>query len=323
MKILVTGGAGFIGSVTSKKLLDKGHNVLVYDSLIKGHRDAVDPRSEFVNGCLSDKKLLDEIFKKFKPEAVIHFAFFSEVGESMKYPSKFFHNNLVCGINLLDVMVENNVKKIIFSSSAGVYASKDFPIKEEDKTIPDHFYGETKLMFEKLLDWYDKLYGIKFTALRYFNATGAWGNLGERHDIETHLIPLIIFAALGKREDIKIFGTDYGTPDGTPIRDYIDVKDLAEVHTLALEKLDNESKIYNVGTGEGLSVKQVINAVKDISGHYFKITETNRRAGDPAVLVADPSKIKRELGWYPKTDFKQGLKETFEYFKNLKNQNVC
>jgi len=319
MKILVTGGAGFIGSVTTKKLLDKGHTVVVYDSLIKGHQDAVDARAEFVQGCLSDKKLLDETFKKFQIDAVIHFAGFAEAGESMKEPSKFFHNNIICGINLLDAIVNNNVKKIIFSSSAGIYSSKDSPILEEDPKEPIHFYGETKLMFERLLKWYDALYGIKFIALRYFNAAGACGNLGERHDIETHLIPLVIFAALGKRENIKIFGTDYDTPDRTCIRDYVDVKDLAEVHLLALDNLSDSSKIYNVGTGEGKSVREVIDAVKEISGKDFEVIETGRREGDPAMLVANSEKIQRELGWKPKISFEEGLKETWEWFE--KNQN--
>jgi len=315
MKVLVTGGAGFIGSVTTKKLLDQGYEVVVYDSLIKGHQDAVDPRAEFVQGCLSDKKLLDKTFKKFNIDSVIHFAFFSEVGESMRDLSKFFHNNLVCGINLLDAMVNNNVKKIIFSSSAGVYSSKDSPIKEEDSKEPVHFYGETKLMFERLLKWYDTLYGIKFTALRYFNAAGACGDLGERHDIETHLIPLVIFTALGKRENIKIFGTDYNTPDRTCIRDYVDVKDLAEVHLLALDNLNDSSKIYNVGTGKGKSVKEVIETVKKISGKDFEVIKSERREGDPAILVADSTKIQTELGWKPKISFEEGLRETWAWFK--------
>lgn len=315
MKILVTGGAGYIGSITLKKLLDKGYEVIVYDSLIKGNKESVDQRCEFVEGCLSDKKLLDETFKKFKPDAVIHFAGFIEAGESMKEPQKFFWNNVVNGLNLLDVMISNNVKKIIYSSSAGVYASKDYPLNEEDSKEPSSFYGETKLMFERLLKFYDIIYGIKFIALRYFNAMGTYEDLSERHNPETHLIPLIIFTAFGKRENIKIFGTDYPTPDETGIRDYINVKDLAEAHILSLENLKNESKIYNVGTGEGKSVREVINTVKEISGKDFEVIETNRRPGDTAILVADSSKIKKELSWFPKTDFRQGLNETIEYFK--------
>ncbi|MAG10906.1 UDP-glucose 4-epimerase GalE [Candidatus Pacearchaeota archaeon] len=316
MKILVTGGAGFIGSVTTKKLLDKGHEVVVYDSLIKGHRESVDSRAEFVQGCLSDKSLLDKTFKKFGIEAVIHFAGFIEAGESMKEPSKFFKNNVIYGLNLLDVMAKNNVKKIIFSSSAAVYASKDSPLEEEDIKKPANFYGETKLIFEKLLSWYDDIYQIKFVALRYFNAAGACGELVEKHNPETHLIPLVIFTALGKRESIKIFGTDYSTPDGTGIRDYVDVKDLAEAHILALENLRETSNAYNVGTGKGISVKEVVEAVKKISGKDFNVIEAEKREGDPTMLVANSEKIKKELGWEAKVNFEEGLRETFEYFKN-------
>ncbi|MFC1682288.1 UDP-glucose 4-epimerase GalE [Nanoarchaeota archaeon] len=314
MNILVTGGAGYIGSITSRQLHEKGYNVIVYDSLIKGHRDAV--TTTFVKGCLSDKKLLDETFKKFNIDAVIHFAGFMEVGESMKNPSKFFQNNIYNGITLLDVMVANNVKKIIFSSSAAVYAPRDSLLKEDDLKEPASVYGETKLMFERILKWYDKIYGLKSISLRYFNASGTDGNLGERHDPETHIIPLTIFAALGKRQDIKIFGTDYNTPDGTCMRDYVHVKDLAEAHILALQNLRENSKIYNVGTGEGLSVRQIINAVKQASGTDFKIIETERRPGDPAILVADSFKIQKELGWKPKHNFEEGLNETVEWFKN-------
>jgi len=313
MNILVTGGAGYIGSVTARELTNKGHQVVVYDNLIKGHRDSV--TTNFVYGCLSDKKLLDETFKKFNIEAVIHFAGFIEAGESMEQPSKFFWNNVIYGLNLLDVMVQNKVKKIIFSSSAAVYQSGNQPLKEDDPKKPVNFYGETKLIFEKLLKWYDELYGIKSISLRYFNASGTFEDLGERHKPETHLIPLTIFAALGLRKNIKIFGTNYNTPDGTCIRDYIHIKDLADAHILALENLKDKSDVFNVATGKGISVREIINYVRELSGRDFEVIETEKRAGDPEILVADPAKIKDQLGWEPKIDFKEGLRETIDHFK--------
>lgn len=314
-KILITGGAGYIGSIVAKKLIDKGYEVVVYDSLVKGYRDNI--KTDFVKGCLSNKKLLNETFKKFNIEAVTHFAGFIEAGESMKFPSKFFNNNVINGLNLLDIMVENNVKKFIFSSSAAVYKAKNKPLKEDDPKEPVNIYGETKLMFERILKWYDAIYGIKFTALRYFNAFGTSDGLGERHNPETHLIPLVISATLGKRENINLFGTDYNTPDGTCIRDYINVKDLAEAHILALENLKNESQIYNIGTGKGVSVREVIDTIKEITKKDFKVIEEKRRLGDPAILIADPSKIKKELEWEPKYTFKQGLEEAIKYSNKI------
>jgi len=313
MNILVTGGAGYIGSITARKLSEEGNNVIVYDNLVKGHRASV--TTTFVQGCLSNKELLGETFKKFNIEAVFHFAGFIEAGDSMKHPFEFFQNNVFYGVNLLDVMVKNNVKKIIFSSSAAVYKPSDKPLKEDDIKEPENFYGETKLMFEKILEWYDKAYGIKFIALRYFNATGCEGELGERHNPETHLVPLAILTALGCRENIKIFGTNYETFDGTCVRDYVHVKDLAEVHILALKKLNEKSGVFNVGTGDGISVRQVIDSVRNLTGKNFTIIETEKRLGDPKILIADPSKIKREFGWSAKIDFKRGLEENIEYFK--------
>ncbi len=313
MRVLITGGAGYIGSVATRKLIEEGHKVLVYDSLIKGHRKSVN--THFVQGCLSNKELLDQTFKKFNPEAVVHFAGFIEAGESMQNPPKFFGNNVINGLRLLDTMLKNNVKKIIYSSSAAVYAPKNRPLKEEDTRKPANFYGETKLMFEQILQWYDSLYEIKSTSLRYFNATGSMGDLGERHDPETHLVPLVLLAALGKRSQINIFGTDYKTPDKTCIRDYVHVQDLADAHILALQDLDQESKIYNVGTGKGVSVKQVIDAVKKVTKRDFKVVESERRLGDPSILVADSKKIKKELGWRPKIDFLEGLKENADFFQ--------
>jgi len=317
MRILVTGGAGFIGSVTVKQLIDEGHDVLIYDSLIKSDGNPLKIlKCPFVKGCLRDKKLLDSTFKKFKPGAVIHFASFIEAGDSMKTPSKFFGNNVVNGLRLLDVMIANNVKKIIYSSSAGVYSPKKRSLRENDLKEPSNVYGETKLMFERILKWYDKVYGLKSICLRYFNAFGNVGELGERHDPETHLIPLILFATLGRRKNIKIFGTDYPTPDGTCIRDYIHVKDLADAHILALKDLDNNSRIYNVGTGKGTSVREVIKMVKEITSSNFEVIEEERREGDSPILIANADKIRKELGWEPKVSLEEGLKRTYEYFIN-------
>ncbi len=320
MKILVTGGAGFIGSITVKQLIEEGNEVLIYDSLINGHEDSVNSLNcDFVKGCLSNKKLLDETFKKFNPDAVIHFAGFIEAGDSMRFPSKFFGNNVINGLRLLDVMVKNNIKKIIYSSSAAVYTPQQRPLKETDLKEPSTVYGETKLIFEKILKWYDLIYGIKSISLRYFNAYGNLKDLGERHNPETHLIPLTIFAALGKNKEIKIYGTDYKTSDKTCIRDYIHVSDLAKAHILALDSLHNKSNIYNVGTGKGISVKEIIKMIQEITKKEFKVTEVERRPGDPAILIANPNKIKKELGWEPKINFKQGLKETINYFKRRKD----
>lgn len=320
MKILVTGGAGFIGSITTKYLLDKGYDVIVYDSLVKGHKDSIDPRAIFIHGCLSNKELLDKTFQDFNIKAVIHFAGFIEAGESMKQPEIFFENNIINSMNLLNSIVKNKIKKIIYSSSAGVYAAKDKPIVEGNLKEPVNFYGETKLIFERILKWYDQIYGIKSISLRYFNAYGNFEELGENHMPETHLIPLTILTAMGKKDSIKIYGHNYPTLDGTCIRDYIHVKDLAEAHLLALENLKEESKIYNVGTGKGVSVREVIDLVKEITGNDFKVIEEQRRLGDPAILVADSNKIKKELGWSPRHNIKQGLKETIKYFQENLNK---
>lgn len=311
-KILVTGGAGFIGSVIVRELIHNGYQPVVYDNLVKGHRESIN--CEFIKGDLKDKNLLEGVFKKFEIVAVIHCAGFIEAEESMKNPYKFFENNVVCGGNLLEIMVKNNVKKIIFSSSAGVYAPKSTPLVESDLKEPKNFYGETKLMFEKILRWYDDIHEVKSVILRYFNAFGTFEELGERHSPETHLIPLILFTSLGKRESISIFGTDYDTPDGTCIRDYIHVHDIARAHILAMENLEDESKIYNLGTGKGNSVKEIIEIIKKISSKNFEVINEKRRSGDHPILVADSDKIKRELGWFPKKKLDEELKKTLKYF---------
>ena len=309
--VLVTGGAGFIGSVIVKELNNNNYNPIVYDNLVNGHRESID--CTFIEGDLRDKESTNNLFKKFKIENVIHCAGFIE-GESMKNPYKFFDNNVIGGINLLESMVKNDAKKIIFSSSAGVYAPKDSPIVESDLKEPKNFYGETKLMFEKILKWYDNIHGIKSVSLRYFNAFGTFDGLGERHDPETHLIPLVLLTSLGKRDSIDIFGTDYNTLDGTCIRDYVHVHDIARAHMDAMKGLKENSKVYNLGTGKGNSVKEIIETVKKISDKNFNVNLRKRRLGDAPMLVADSTKIKNELGWFPKKNLEEELKITLDYF---------
>lgn len=312
-QILVTGGAGYIGSHVCKLLLEHGYNVVVVDNFSRGHIEAVEVLShlgkdkfKFYKIDLADKDALDDIFKKHNFDAVLHFAGFIEAGESMKYPGRFFRNNVCNGINLLESMVQAGTKKIIFSSTAAVYESPKGQklIKETDKLNPANTYGVTKLTFEQMLSCYEKTYGLIHVSLRYFNAAGAdfGGLLGERHNPETHLIPRVIQAALGQRKEAQIYGTDYPTKDGTCIRDYIHVNDLADAHILALEYLlkGGESNVYNLGSGSGYSVREVFDAVRRISGRSFKVTENPRRKGDAPFLVADSSKIKKELLWKPK-----------------------
>ncbi|MFP4199212.1 MAG: UDP-glucose 4-epimerase GalE, partial [Halanaerobium sp.] len=303
MNILVTGGAGYIGSHVLKALLKEGHQVVTFDNLQKGHREAV-TGGKFIEGDLADQKLLNKVMQENKIEGVIHLAADSLVGESMENPGKYYRNNFASGINLLEAMVKNNVKNIVFSSTAAVYGEPDqIPIKEDNQTEPTNTYGESKLFFEKALKRYDDIYGLKFVSLRYFNAAGAdpEGEIGEAHDPETHLIPIVLQTALGIRDKIYIFGDDYPTRDGSCIRDYIHVNDLAAAHVLAVEALADgkESSIYNLGNGEGYSVKEVINTVKEVTGVDFEVEVSERRAGDPAVLIASSDKIQKELNWQP------------------------
>jgi len=307
MKILVTGGAGYIGSVIVKKLIDNKHEVVVLDDLSQGHLEAIDKKAIFVKANLSE---INNVFKKFKFDAVIHMAAHSLVGESMENPKKYFDNNVVNGINLLNVMLENNCKKIVFSSSASVYGEPSkVPIKEDFELKPSNFYGETKLIFEKILEWYKKAYGLKYTSLRYFNAAGAIKECGEDHKPETHLIPIILQVALGKRKEINIFGDDYKTKDGTCIRDYIHVSDLADAHILALEK----DGIFNLGSEQGYSVKEIVEIARKVTGKEIKVKISDRRAGDPAVLVASSEKIKKELCWKAKFGIKDIIKSAWDW----------
>ena len=299
--ILVVGGAGYIGSHCVKMLKEKGYNPIVYDNLSKGHRKAV-RGIKFVKGDLGDKKKLAKTFKAYNIDAVMHFAAFIEVGESVKEPSRYYNNNVVKVLNLLDAMVENGIKYFVFSSTAATFGEPLSPkISESHSQLPINPYGNTKLMVEKILKDYDTAYGLKSSVLRYFNAAGAddGSKIGESHTPETHLLPIILQAASGKRPSIKIFGTDYPTKDGSCIRDFVHVNDLSSAHILALEKMfkTNESDNFNLGSGEGFSVKEVIESVKRITGKDFKVETAPRRAGDPAVLVADSSKARKVLGW--------------------------
>lgn len=317
MNVLVTGGAGYIGSHTVIRLIRKGHKVIIFDNLSKGHKEYVDKKAIFVKGDLAKLNEINNCIKKNKIDVVMHFAGFIEAGESMIKPEKYFTNNVTNGINLLNAMVKNRIKRVIYSSSAAVYGNpKKIPIEEEDETSPTNPYGESKLIFERILRWYDLAYGLKYTSLRYFNAAGAdlSEQIGEKHNPETHLIPLALKSVLNNSE-IYIFGTDYPTKDGTCIRDYIHVLDLADAHILALNNLSNESKVYNLGSERGYSVKQVIDAIKKITKKGLKIVETRRREGDPPVLIASSKKIKKELGWKAKYDLKPIIESAFKWEK--------
>jgi UDP-glucose 4-epimerase len=304
MKILVVGGAGYIGSHMVKQLAQAGSDVITLDNLSYGYRDAV-KYGEFIEGDLGDREVLDSIFSAGDIDAVMHFAGFIQVGESVIKPSMYYHNNVTNTLTLLDAMLHHQVKNFIFSSTAAIFGEPDYtPIDEKHNRQPINPYGHSKLMIEQALDDYDKAYGMRATCLRYFNAAGAdpEGELGERHVPETHLIPLILQAASGRREDIKVFGDDYATDDGTCVRDYIHINDLCEAHSLALQKMvaDDKSARYNLGNGKGFSVRQVIDVAKHVSGNDFKVSIEPRRSGDPAVLVADATLAKNELNWQPK-----------------------
>jgi len=303
MTVLVTGGAGYIGSHTVLYLREKGEDVVVLDSLQKGHEAAV-LNSHFYQGHLSDEDLLNNIFAKHDIDSVIHFAADSLVGESVDDPLKYYENNVIGTFHLIRSMVEHDVKKIVFSSTAATYGEpQSVPIEESDPTLPTNPYGETKLAIEKMLKWADQAYGLKSVCLRYFNAAGAdpKGRIGEEHDPETHLIPIVLQAALGQRPFVSIFGDDYPTEDGTCIRDYIHVIDLAQAHHLALEQLQNngDSAIYNLGNGTGFSVQQVIDTCRKVTGSAILTESAARRPGDPAVLIASSERAREELGWQP------------------------
>src|SRR3989449_5721532 len=298
MKILVVGGAGYIGSICTELLLDEGHEAIVFDNLGEGHRSAVDSRARFIQGDLAEREKIQATLSSTRPDAVMHFAASALVGESMRDPSKYFRNNISNGLNLLDTMVAARVQRIVFSSTCAIFGMPErLPIDETAPARPINPYGESKLAFEKILPWYDQIYGLKFVSLRYFNAAGATGKFGEDHRLETHLVPNVLKVALGQKPRVEIYGTDYDTPDGTCIRDYIHIVDLARAHILALEA--PKSEFYNLGTGGGSSVREVIDCCRKVTGHKIPFVDKARRTGDPPRLIAASEKIQAELGWRP------------------------
>ena len=323
MKVLVLGGAGYIGSHTVYELIENGAEVVIIDNLETGFAEAVHPEAVFYQGDLRDRSFLDTVLAKEKDiDAVIHFAANSQVGESMTNPLKYYDNNLCGTKTLLEALVAHGIDKIVFSSTAATYGEPEcIPIQEGDKTEPTNAYGETKLSMEKMFKWVEKAHGMRYVSLRYFNACGAHksGEIGEAHNPETHLIPLILQVPLGKREHIAVFGTDYPTKDGTCIRDYIHVTDLAAAHILAVKYLmaGNKSDIFNLGNGVGFTVREVIEMAEKVTGESIKVVETDRRAGDPAVLIASSEKAKTILGWNPKHDsLSEIIKSACKWHKN-------
>jgi UDP-glucose 4-epimerase len=302
MKIFVTGGAGYIGSAATQILLDAGHQVTVYDSLVSGYRAAIPPQATFIHADLADGPAVAKALSTDQYNAVMHFAALIEAGESMKDPGKYFHNNTALSMGLIEACFQAGINRFVLSSTAAVYASSDEPLDEGAPLGPTNVYGQTKLMIEQTLEWYHQIHGMRYAALRYFNAAGALQERGEAHQPESHLIPLVLRVALGQREDIEIYGTDYPTPDGTCIRDYIHIADLIHAHLLALDALDqHEQLVYNLGNGAGYSVREVIETARDVTGYPIPTVETDRRPGDAPRLVASSEKIQRELGWKPAT----------------------
>jgi UDP-glucose 4-epimerase len=299
MHVFVTGGAGYIGSICVEELLNAGHTVTVFDNLSEGHRSAIDARAKFVEGCLGDEARLTQAVKESKAEAVLHFAANALVGESMVKPEKYFRNNVAGGLNLLEATRAAGIRKFVFSSTCATYGPPDrVPMTEDLPQRPINPYGESKLMFEKMLAWYHQLHGLEFVAFRYFNAAGASERFGEHHRVETHLIPNVLKVPLGLASHCEIYGTDYPTPDGTCIRDYIHIVDLAQAHILALTP--GKQGFYNLGNGDGYSVRQVIGMCEQVAGKEIEAIEKPRRPGDPPKLVAGAEKAIRELGWKPK-----------------------
>ena len=325
MSILVCGGAGYIGSHAVYQLVKAGEEVVIVDNLQNGHRGAINPAAKFYQGDIRDARILDKIFTENKIEAVIHFAAYIEAGESVEKPLKYFNNNVYGMQILLESMVRNGVDKIVFSSTAATYGEPEkFPIEEDDRTQPINPYGESKLIMEKMMKWVSHANGVRFVSLRYFNAAGALedGSIGEDHHPETHLIPLILQVPLGKRDHITIFGDDYPTPDGTCLRDYIHVIDLADAHILALKYLRSggASNVFNLGNGQGFSVKEMIIAAQKVTGQKIKTEVGTRRAGDPAQLIAFSNKAKRILGWTPRfADVEKIIATAWTWHKNHPN----
>lgn len=300
MRVLVTGGAGYIGSHVSAELIRQGDDVIVYDNLYQGHAAAVDPQAVFVQGDLADRAALRAVFEAHDIDAVMHFASYTLVGESWEKPFLYLRDNVVNGLNLMETAVEYGVKRFVLSSTANLFDNPErMPIDETERIVPGSPYGESKNLLERLLLWMDRVYGMKYAALRYFNACGCVPPLGEDHAPETHLIPIILQVALGQRDHLVIFGDDYPTPDGTCIRDYIHVRDLASAHILALRALDQGSRTYNLGTGNGYSIREILDVARAVTGHPIPAIVGDRRPGDPAILIAGSDRIGRELGWEP------------------------
>jgi UDP-glucose 4-epimerase len=300
MKVLVTGGAGYIGSVVTEQLTRSGQAVVAFDNLHQGHRGAVPPEAAFVEGDLADAAAVNQLFAEHHPDAVMHFASYTLVGESMQQPFRYLGENVTNTLNLLQAAVRHGVRRFILSSTANLFdAPQRIPVAEDEAIVPGSPYGESKHIIERMLHWLDRIHGFRYAALRYFNAAGATEERGEDHRPETHLIPIVLQVALGQRRDVTVFGDDYDTPDGTCVRDYIHVADLAQAHILALNALDQGSRTYNLGNGRGFSVKHVIEAARELTGHAIPMRMGPRRRGDPAVLVASSDRIQRELGWHP------------------------
>jgi UDP-glucose 4-epimerase len=299
LRILVTGGAGYVGGTVAELLLQKGHEVAVYDNLCHGHRSMVPAKAEWIEGELADRSKLEQVFSSRTFDGVMHFAALIEAGESMKKPELYFRNNSASTLTLFEAMLAQGVTRLVFSSTAAVYGEPEStPIREDAPLRPTNAYGESKLLVEQMLTWLNRVHGFRYASLRYFNVAGAVEGRGEAHEPESHLIPLILDVALGKRQSIKIFGQDYPTPDGTCIRDYVHVQDLAHAHLLAFEALMNRDRlIYNIGNGQGFSIREVIESARRVTGHPIPVEEAERRPGDPAVLIASSEKIERELGW--------------------------
>jgi len=301
VKILVTGGAGYIGGTVTQLLLDRGHTVVVYDNLCHSRASMVPAGATLIEGDVADSKRLDEVFAGASFAGVMHFAALIEAGESMKKPELYFRNNTMATLSLLEAMLRNNLRRLVFSSTAAVYGEPvSTPIAEDAALIPTNAYGESKLLVEQMLSWIYRVHGLRYASLRYFNVAGAIPGRGEAHEPESHLIPLILDVALGRRQSIKVFGQDYPTADGTCVRDYIHVQDLAEAHLLAFQALEERDRmIYNLGNGQGFTVRQVVESARRVTGHSIPVEEMPPRPGDPAVLIASSAKIEGELGWKP------------------------
>lgn len=301
MKILVTGGAGYIGSIVVEQLIKAGDSVVVFDNIYQGHRSAVHSEAAFVEGSLADPVAIDSALNEYQPDAIMHFASYTLVGESMQNPFLYLGENVINGINLLQSAVKYDIRRFILSSTANLFDNPErMPIDETERIIPGSPYGESKYILERMLYWLDRVHDFRYAALRYFNAAGASVERGEDHHPEFHLIPIVLQVAAGQREKVMIFGDDYPTRDGTCVRDYVHVLDLAQAHILALHALDQGSRVYNLGNGEGFTVKEVIETAREITGQAIPAEVVARRPGDPAVLIASSDKIKRELGWKPK-----------------------